>query len=108
MAQKTFKGLAASPGKAAGQALIIDNPMIAPQAPDKDFIVIAEYTTPILNLLLMKAKAVICETGGLTMHASVISRELGIPCIVNTKGIMEAVKNKQTIKIDADKGEVYV
>lgn len=106
--KKIINGVTASPGRASGQVLIIEDPMKAPNTPKHNFIVVAEYTTPILNLLLMKAKAIVCETGGVTMHASVISRELGTPCIVNVKGIMQAVVNKQNISIDADKGEIYV
>jgi phosphohistidine swiveling domain-containing protein len=108
MAQTTFKGVAASSGRVTGEALIIKNPMIAPDAPEGDFIVVAEYTTPVLNLLFMNAKGVVCETGGMTMHAAVIARELGIPCVVGTKGIMKSISDKQTITIDGLKGEVYV
>lgn len=108
MDQIIFKGLAVSSGYVKAGVLIIENPMVAPEAPDGDFIVVAEYTTPILNVLLMNAKGVVCETGGMTMHAAVIARELGIPCVVNVKGIMKSVSNKQIITIDGSKGEVYV
>jgi len=108
MVKKVFKGIAASSGYAKAKVLIIDNPMIAPGLPDGDFIIVAEYTTPILNLLLMKARGVVCETGGMTMHAAVIARELGIPCVVGAKGVLKSVLNKQIIVVDGFKGNVYV
>lgn len=108
MTQKIFKGIAASSGFIQAEALIIDNPMVAPNLPAGDFVVIAEYTTPALNLLFMNAKGVACETGGMTMHAAVIARELGIPCVVGAKGIMKSISNNQVVTIDGSKGEVYV
>jgi pyruvate, water dikinase len=108
MVQKIFKGIVASSGFVQSEALVIKNPMIAPNLPAGDFVVIAEYTTPALNLLLMNAKGVICETGGITMHAAVIARELGIPCIVGAKGIMKSILSKQIVTIDGLKGKIYV
>lgn len=48
-------------------------------------ILVAQMTTPDYIFYLRKASAVIADTGGITSHAAVVSRELNIPCIVGTK-----------------------
>ena len=78
--------------------------MVAPDMPNGNFVIVAEYTTPALNLLLLNAKGIVCETGGITTHASIIARELGIPCVVGVTGIMRLILNKQIITIDSSKG----
>lgn len=102
------KGLPASKGKAKGKVFIIKNPIKVPSSlPKEDYILVAEYTTPVLNLAITQAKGVVCSTGGITMHAAVICRELGIPCIVGAKDIFQKVKSNQLIKINGTTGKIY-
>jgi len=103
-----LKGIPASSGQVLGKALVIKNPMKAPRQPNGSYIVVAEYTTPILNLLLSQAKGIICATGGVTMHAAVIAREFGIPCIVSVESIFEKIKKGQSVKINGSTGKIYV
>lgn len=103
-----IKGLIASIGQAKARALIIQDPMKPATPINSDYIVVAPYTTPVLNMILLNAKGIVCETGGMTTHAAIISRELGIPCIMSVKGILDAVKDGQILEIKADTGEVVI
>jgi len=104
------KGLPASPGIAAGKAHII---MGVDEL--KDFkegeILVTEMTAPDWVPAMRKAKAIVTNSGGMTCHAAIVSRELGIPCIVGTasKGASatEAIKNNSEITVDATNGVIY-
>ena len=60
---------------------------------------------------MKKAKAIVTDSGGMTCHASIVSRELGIPCIVGTKSRGESatttIKDGIDITVDATNGVVY-
>ena len=60
---------------------------------------------------MKKAKAIVTDAGGMTCHASIVSRELGIPCIVGTKSrsheATTSIKDGQMITVDATNGIVY-
>lgn len=71
-----------------------------------DYIVIAPYTTPAMNIILFTAKGIICETGGLTTHAAIIARELNIPCVMSVKNIMNQIKDGQQIELNGDTSEI--
>ena len=68
-------------------------------------------TAPDWVPIMGKAKAIVTDEGGLTCHAAIISRELGVPCIVGTssfgKKATEVLKDGETITIDAKNGLVY-
>lgn len=104
------QGLPASPGKASGVARVVNNPELIDTFKDGE-ILITEMTAPDWVPAMKKAKAIITNLGGMTCHASIVSRELGIPCIVGTKsrgiGATEAIKDGMTITVDASNGVVY-
>lgn len=105
---KIFKGITASIGSARGKALVIRDPMKPAPPADDDYVVVAPYTTPLLNMVLLNAKAIVCETGGMTTHAAIISRELSIPCVMSVKGILNQVQDGQMIEINGGTGEVVI
>jgi pyruvate,water dikinase len=104
------KGLPASPGVSVGKAHIIMNVNEL-----KDFkegeILVTEMTAPDWVPAMRKAKAIVTNSGGMTCHAAIVSRELGIPCVVGTasKGVSatEAIKNNSDITVDATNGVIY-
>ena len=104
------KGLAASPGKAAGHARVILDPEKIGEFKEGE-ILVTEMTAPDWVPAMKKAKAIVTDSGGTTCHASIVSRELGIPCIVGTKSrgtaATEAIKNGMEITVDASNGIVY-
>ena len=58
--------------------------------------------------LMKKAAAIVTDEGGVTSHAAIVSRELGIPCVIGTQKATNTFKTGQKIKVDADNGIVSV
>ncbi len=104
------KGLPASPGSAAGKAHVILDPAQIAEFKDGE-ILVTTMTAPDWVPAMKKAKAIVTDAGGMTCHASIVSRELGIPCIVGTKSrSVEAtttIEDGMEITVDATNGIVY-
>lgn len=104
------KGLPASPGLVSGRAHVILDPSRIDEFKDGE-ILVTEMTAPDWVPAMKKAKAIVTDSGGMTCHASIVSRELGIPCIVGTKSRGEsattAIKDGIDITVDATNGVVY-
>jgi len=64
-------------------------------------------TDPTMVMAMMKASAIVSDMGGITSHPAILSREMGIPCVVNTKIGTKLIKDGAKIKVDGAKGEVY-
>ncbi len=98
-----LKGMTASPGKVTGTARIIlgSDQFHQFQAGE---ILITNQTTPDFVPLMKKAAAVVAEQGGVTSHAAIVSRELGIPCIVGAKKAMAVFVSGEQVEVDATKG----
>ena len=76
----------------------------------KDDILVTDMTDPDWEPIMKIASAIITNRGGRTCHAAIISRELGIPCIVGTNNATKLIKNGQPVTIscvEGDKGIVY-
>ena len=73
----------------------------------KGDILVTEMTDPLYMLAIEKAKAIVTDVGGLLCHAAITSREMKIPCIVNTKKATKILKNNQKIIVNVTKGEIY-
>ena len=101
-----LKGTPASPGIANGKVRIILDPSDC-SLMKIDEILVTEMTNPLFVLAIQKTKAIVTDIGGLTSHAAIVSRELGIPCVVNTKKATKVLKNGMKIKVDGKKGIVY-
>ena len=101
-----LKGLAASPGTVTGRAKVI-LPGASTSVFNKDDILITTITDPTMVQVMIKAKAIVTDIGGITSHPAILSRELGIPCIVNTKSATTEINDGQEITVDGTKGEVY-
>ncbi len=71
-------------------------------------ILVSSRTYPDLLPAMKKSAAIIAELGGLLSHAAIVSRELGIPCIVGTKGATTKIKDGELIEVDTDTGKVRV
>lgn len=104
------KGLPASPGKVSGRVHVILDPSRIDEFKEGE-ILVTEMTAPDWVPAMKKAKAIVTDSGGMTCHASVVSRELGIPCIVGTKSRGEAatvtIPDGIDVTIDATHGVVY-
>ncbi len=104
------KGLPASPGLVSGKTHVILDPSHIDEFKEGE-ILVTEMTAPDWVPAMKKAKAIVTDSGGMTCHASIVSRELGIPCIVGTKSRGEAatttVPNGIDVTVDATHGVVY-
>ena len=104
------KGLPASPGKAAGRVRVIAS-AAGIDAFKEGEILVTEMTAPDWVPAMKKAKAIVTDSGGMTCHASIVSREMGIPCIVGTKTggakATETIKDGAFVTVDATNGVVY-
>jgi pyruvate, water dikinase len=69
-------------------------------------IIISMNTTPLLLPILTKCKGIVTDDGGITCHASIIARELEIPCVIGTRYATTTFKDGDIIEVDANKGIV--
>ncbi len=104
------KGLPASPGRVSGKAHVILDPAMIDTFKEGE-ILVTEMTAPDWVPAMKKAKAIVTDAGGMTCHASIVSRELGIPCIVGTKSRgtrgTTSIADGAEITVDATNGIVY-
>uniref|UniRef100_D0KTL0 Phosphoenolpyruvate synthase n=1 Tax=Saccharolobus solfataricus (strain 98/2) TaxID=555311 RepID=D0KTL0_SACS9 len=102
------RGLAASPGIAFGKAKIIldiKDPKV--HEFQKGEILVTKMTDPDWVPLMKIAGAIITDEGGMTSHAAIVSRELGIPAIVGSREATKIIRDNQEITVDAIRGIVY-
>jgi pyruvate,water dikinase len=101
-----LSGLAASPGIASGVIKIIEDLKDLDKIKSGD-VLVTKMTNPDMVVTMQKSNAIITDDGGLTAHASIVSREMGIPCIVGTKNATTQLKEGEIITVDGFTGKVY-
>lgn len=69
-------------------------------------IIVAVTIHPDYVPAMQKAAAIITDEGGITSHAAIVARELGLPCIVGTKSATKSLKDGDMVEIDATAGLV--
>ncbi len=102
-----IKGVVASHGNlrsVKGKVRIILNPK--EEKFGQDEILITSMTRVEYVPLMRKAKAIVTDEGGIACHAAIVSRELGIPCIIGTKTATTVFQDGDIIEIDLEKGIV--
>jgi len=99
-------GDSASPGIASGPVRIVHKASEIDRVEDGD-ILVTEMTTPDFVPAMKRAVAIVAERGGRTAHAAIVSRELGIPCIVGAEGAMTTLTDRQVITVDGSRGKIY-
>jgi len=100
------KGLPASPGFGIGKVCILLSAKEISKM-DRGEVLVTEMTTPDFVPAMKKAAAIVTNTGGSTSHAAIVSRELGIPCIVGTQNATEVLKPDIDVTVDGTHGVVY-
>ncbi len=75
---------------------------------EKEEILVTSMTRIEFVPLMRKAKAIITDEGGIACHAAIISRELGIPCIIGTKNATRTLKTGNTVELDLKTGIIKV
>jgi pyruvate,water dikinase len=102
-----IRGLAASPGIYAGKAKVVLTTEEANRYVTKGDILVTKMTNPDWVPYMRVAGAIVTNDGGMTCHAAIVSRELGIPCIVGTGKATEVMKMNENYTVDAKTGVVY-
>jgi len=101
-----LRGQGASPGLATGSVKIIFSAKEIGKIGNGD-VLVAPMTNPDFAPAMKKAAAIITDRGGQTSHAAIVSRELGVPCVVGTEKATKILKNGQIVTVNGTKGEVY-
>jgi pyruvate,water dikinase len=99
-------GAPASPGMASGPVKIVHEPSEIDKVKTGD-ILVAEMTTPDFVPAMKRAVAIVTDRGGRTAHAAIVSRELGIPCVVGSEQATATLTDGQIITVDGSSGKVY-
>jgi phosphohistidine swiveling domain-containing protein len=102
-----LKGITGSPGHVQGLVRVIEDINHITNFKERE-ILVTPATTPIFVPIMRKAKAIITNEGGITCHAAIVSRELGIPCIISTKIATKVLKDGDLIEVDAYNGVVKI
>lgn len=71
-------------------------------------ILVAQFTTPDFVPAMEKAAAIVADQGGLSSHAAIVSRELGVPCVIATENGTRIIKDNDLLEVDARKGIVKI
>ena len=103
--ESNLSGRIAYPGRVSGRVRVILSTKELHQV-RKGEILVTPSTTPAYVPILNKVKAIVVEEGGVLSHASVISRELKIPCLIGVLQATKILKNHMRIEVDADQGVV--
>jgi len=98
-------GLGASPGAVSGNVRIVTKLDHLDQVDDGD-VLVTEMTMPDMVPAMKRAAGIVTDEGGMTSHAAIISRELGVPAVVGTTNGTQILEDGQSITIDGDKGTV--
>jgi pyruvate,water dikinase len=101
-----LKGLGASPGVVSGRVRIIPTKNEIDKI-QKGEILVTSMTSPDFVPAMKKAGAIVTDYGGSTSHAAIVSRELGIPCIVGTNDATKKLSTGMNVTVDAVRGVVY-
>ncbi|TKX68175.1 phosphoenolpyruvate synthase [Halorubrum sp. SP9] len=98
-------GLGASPGVVSGTVRIVHKLDHLDQVQEGD-VMVTEMTMPDMVPAMKRAAGIVTDEGGMTSHAAIISRELGVPAVVGTGNGTRVLEDGQHVTLDGDKGTV--
>lgn len=101
-----LKGLAASPGIGSGKIKVILDLKDLHKI-NKGDILVTSMTNPDMVVSMQKSAAIVTDEGGLTAHAAIVSREMGIPAIVGTQTATTTLKEGEIITVNGFTGEIF-
>jgi pyruvate,water dikinase len=100
-----LRGLAASHGRGSGPARLLGSTKEGDRLQPGD-VLVTVMTKPDWLPLMRRAVAVVTDGGGITCHAAIVARELGIPCVVGTRTATTTLRDGEVVTVDADRGTV--
>ncbi|MFH1521949.1 MAG: phosphoenolpyruvate synthase [archaeon] len=104
--QILVEGVAASPGVASGVVRVIQSMDDLGRVKDGD-ILVTTMTNPDMVVTMQKAAAIVTSEGGVTAHAAIVSREMGIPAIVGAQTALEILHDGDEVTVDGFHGKVF-
>lgn len=105
--RKVVQGMGGSAGVVTGRARVILDPT-KPEALEPGDILVAPITDPAWTPLFVPAAAVVVDVGATMSHAVIVSRELGIPCVVSATGATSRIPDGAEIRVNGDTGTVTI
>jgi pyruvate,water dikinase len=100
-----LRGLGGAPGSASGAARVLTSLTDSGSLNDGD-VLVTHMTSPDWLPLMRRAAAIVTDSGGMTCHAAIVSRELGIPCVVGTGEATHKLRDGEIVTVDATQGIV--
>jgi pyruvate,water dikinase len=104
--KEILKGSPASPGIGWGSVVKVKSKSEIGKVKQGN-VLVTSMTTPDFVPAMKKVSAIVTDKGGLTSHAAIVSRELGVPCVVGTENATQVLKDKEVITVDGTKGAIY-
>ncbi|OGY29122.1 MAG: phosphoenolpyruvate synthase [Candidatus Woykebacteria bacterium RIFCSPHIGHO2_12_FULL_43_10] len=101
-----LQGASASPGIISGPVRILTSAKDIGKLKSGE-VLVAPMTNPDFVPAMRKAVAIVTDSGGKTSHAAIVSRELGIPCVVGTEKATKVLRNGQVVTVNGSTGVVY-
>ncbi|BBX03904.1 phosphoenolpyruvate synthase [Mycolicibacterium moriokaense] len=99
------RGLAAAPGVATGKVRVLETPDQGDRLLEGE-ILVAQMTNPDWLPTIRRSAALVTDTGGMTCHAAIVARELGVPCIVGARTATRDLHDGTTVTVDGAHGRV--
>jgi pyruvate,water dikinase len=99
------RGLGAAPGSASGRVRMVGSLDDAGRLQEGE-VLVTHMTAPDWVPLMRRASAIVTDSGGMTCHAAIVSRELGIPCVVGTGEATRRLRDGEEVTVDAGRGVV--
>lgn len=100
-------GTCASMGSASGTVRVLTT-LDSISKMQEGEILVAPMTRPEYVPAMKKAAAIITDEGGITSHASIVSREMGKPCIIGTKNATKVLRDGDFVEVKASHGQIIV
>jgi pyruvate, water dikinase len=100
------RGFGASPGIAGGTARLLRTSQEMERLKPGE-ILVTTMTTPDMVPAMAQAAGIVTDEGGITCHAAIVSRELGVPCVVGTRTGTKSIRDGETVSVDGKAGVVY-
>lgn len=100
------RGLAASAGRAIAKAQVISGFRKNVEVIPSGRVLVTKSVTPDWLPLLKRSAGIVAEQGGMTCHAAIMARELGIPAVVGAAGATQFIKTGDLVLVDGDRGTI--
>jgi len=99
-------GLGASPGMGSGPVKVVRGVKDLGKVSQGD-VLVTKMTTPDYVPLMVKTSGIVTDEGGMTSHAAIVSRELGVPCVVGASSATRVLKDGMVVSVDGSRGLVF-